>query len=569
MNIPKDEARTIIASDLTEVTVEQVAFSLFADAAVAASYVLLLFIIVFLNREKYISIFLPRRAYLYAFLVVLAINTGATLASMFMTGAAITLTYKMLVASLMFFTVAAVWRVLPRRVDQYERDALQHSSNELERALTARNSAEERLREAQDNIDTKVRERTFELNQTNLALEKEVIERRLAEERATEAKRRMDELILRTSTAMVFIDSQGSVLEGNHALAQLLGRATTDELMSRQLARLLGLKNEEALTHFIDETLRHGAFTSVIPASPPARGFIQIEANGAASVYRGRPCVMALFRDVTERKAAEKELLQSREALTAALEVARKANATKSDFLAKMNHELRTPLNGIIGLSEVLRHKAISDKVSAEDVRKLTDNIHQSGTHLLSLVDDLLDLSRLEAGSRTFAPTIVGVRTEIDAATSTLASIADKKRIRINNECDEDLEWTVDQRAFKQIIINLVNNAVKFSPPGSTVKIQVTQGTEAMRLMIVDEGPGITVSDRKRILLPFGRGQAAEAQKADGVGLGLTIVSELLKLQGGKLEIESAGEGGSVFVATFPVGTPAPKALVRQPERSS
>ena len=556
MNIPKPEVRTFIASDLGEVSVEHVAFSLFADAAVAASYVLLLYIIVFLNREKYISIFLPRKAYVYAFVIVLAINSGSSLAAFFMPGTAITLTYKMLVASMMFFTVAAIWRILPSKFDAFQRNKADASNADLERALNQRDGAEAKLREVQDSIDARVRERTFELNQANLALEKEVIERRLAEERATEAKRRLDELILRTNTAMVFIDSQGSVLDGNHALAQLLGRGTVEELIGRQLSRLMGLKNEEALTHFVNETLRNGAYTTVIPASPPTRGPVQVEANGAAAVFKGRPCVMALYRDVTARKAEEKELLQSREALTAALEVARKANATKSDFLAKMNHELRTPLNGIIGLSEVLRHKAQGTSISPADVRKMVENIHQSGKHLLSLVDDLLDLSRLDAGSRTFAPTIVGVRTEIDAATSTLASIADKKRIEIVNECDSELEWTVDQRAFKQIIINLVNNAVKFSPPGSKVRIGVKSNQESMSLMIIDEGPGITQRDRKRILLPFGRGEAAEVQKADGVGLGLTIVSELLKLQGGKLEIDNASGGGSVFTAYFPAGVP-------------
>ncbi len=557
MNIPKAEVAPIIASNFGEVSVQHVALSLFADASVAASYILLLFMIVYLNREKYISIFVPRKTYLYAFLIVLAINAAASLAAFFISSTAITLTYKLLVASMMFFTVAAVWRILPRKVDAYERHALRLSNDDLQRALGERDDAETKLRDAQENIDSKVRERTFDLNQANLALEKEVIERRLAEERATESKRRLDELILRTNTAMVFVDAQGSVLESNHALAQLMGRGTTEELSSRQLSRLLGLKNEEALTHFIDETLRLGSFTTTIAASPPARGFIHVEANGAASVFKGRPCVMALFRDVTARKAEEKELLQSREALTAALEVARKANATKSDFLAKMNHELRTPLNGIIGLSEVLRHKAQGSAMSPADVRKLTDNIHQSGKHLLSLVDDLLDLSRLDAGSRTFAPTPVGVRTEIDAATSTLASIADKKRIKVINECEADLEWTVDQRAFKQIIINLVNNAVKFSPPGSMVTIRVKRNEESMSLQIIDDGPGIAQRDRKRILQPFGRGEAAEMQKADGVGLGLTIVSELLKLQGGQLEIDNDQSRGAIFTATFPAGAAA------------
>ena len=566
MNIPEEDAPPLIASDFADVSVGHVVFSLFADTVMAAAFVLLLFIIVYLNRQKYISISVPPRTYLYAFLGILAVNAAASLGAFFMAGTAITLTYKLVVATLFFFAVAALWRFVPRTIDDFERQRLHNENTELQRALAERDAAEASLRDARGSIDATVRERTSQFNQRNLALEKEVIERRLAEERAVESKRRLDELILRTNTAVVFVDAQGLVLEGNHALAQLLGRGTLEELVGRQLSRLMGLKNEETMAHFIDEALRHGTYTTDIAATPPTRGIVQIEASGAASVLNGRPCVMALLRDVTERKAAEKELLQSREALTAALEVARKANATKSDFLAKMNHELRTPLNGIIGLSEILRHKAKGDTIAVEDVRKLTDNIHQSGTHLLSLVDDLLDLSRLDTGSRSFVPTMVVVRAEIDAATITLASIADKKRISIANECDAELEWSVDQRAFKQIIINLVNNAVKFSPPGSTVRIRVRHTAESLSLQIVDEGPGITQEDRKRILMPFGRGEAAESQKADGVGLGLTIVSELLKLQGGKLTIESGDNKGSVFTAVVPVGAKvADDPLVAQP----
>ncbi len=136
----------------------------------------------------------------------------------------------------------------------------------------------------------------------------------------------------------------------------------------------------------------------------------------------------------------------------------------------------------------------------------------------------------------------------------TLGSIADQKRITVENTCPADFEWVVDQRAFKQIIINLVNNAVKFSPPATEVRISVTRSAEAMALHITDQGPGIGEEERERILTPFGRGQFAEDQKIDGVGLGLTIVSELLKLQGGKLSIESRTGEGSTFTAIFPLG---------------
>ncbi|MEM7213865.1 MAG: HAMP domain-containing sensor histidine kinase, partial [Pseudomonadota bacterium] len=184
--------------------------------------------------------------------------------------------------------------------------------------------------------------------------------------------------------------------------------------------------------------------------------------------------------------------------------------------------------------------------------RKLTGNIHQSGTHLLSVVDDLLDLSRLDAGNREFSPASVAVRAEIDSAVLTLATIADKKRIIITNTCDPDLEWMVDQRAFKQIIINLVNNAVKFSPVDSNVRIDVTTTPDAMSLHIRDEGPGIAKEDQERILMPFGRTEEANNNKIDGVGLGLTIVSELVKLQGGKIVINSEKGKGATFTAVFP-----------------
>ncbi|MEM9138456.1 MAG: PAS domain-containing sensor histidine kinase [Pseudomonadota bacterium] len=554
MNIPQDEAPALAAFESNALTGPHILANLLTDLVVAGAYILVVFIIVYLNRNKYISIYVPRRTYGFMFGAVLAVNIAASIGAMLMPQLAVTLGYKISIALFMLAIVVAVWRVLPRDIDIHERHRLRLENAELLQAVADRDMARAELRDALTDMEKKVASRTAELSQVNLALEKDVIEHKLAEERALESKRRLDELIMRTNTAMVFIDGDGTVMDCNHALAQLLGRGTIEELMGRKLSRLLGLKNEAGFNHFCGETLRFGTYMHEFDAAPPARGLVHIEANGAASVLDGRPCVMALFRDVSERKAAEKELLQSREALTAALEVARQANATKSDFLAKMNHELRTPLNGIIGLSEILRHKAQGKTVPGGDVRKLTGNIHQSGKHLLSLVDDLLDLSRLDSGSRKFSPTEVSIRAEVDASIVTLGSIAEKKRINIENNCSAFLEWTVDQRAFKQIVINLVNNAVKFSPAGSTVRIEADSTDDSMALSVVDEGPGITRGDRKRILRPFGRGEDAEANKVDGVGLGLTIVSELLKLQGGRLDIDTEAGRGSAFTAIFPVG---------------
>ena len=552
MNIPKGNSSALFTFDSAELSGETIAVHFASDLLVAGSYMLLMFVIVYLNHKKYISIVVPRRTYAITFGVVFALTFGASIASILLPNIDMYLVFKLMISVLMLAIVIGIWRVLPRDIDPLEQNRLQRENVFLNNALANQKEAETRLADALQNVERKVDERTSELSNVNMRLEKEVIERRLAEERAAEAKRRMDELIMRTNTAMVFADSEGTVQDCNHALAQLLGRGTIEELLGRKLGRLLGLRDESPLSHLMDETLRHGTFAAELEVSPPARGRVHVEANAVGTVMDGRPCVMALFRDVTARKAEERELLQSREALTAALEVARQANATRSDFLAKMNHELRTPLNGIIGLSEILRHKAAGKTVSGGEVRKLTGNIHQSGTHLLSVVDDLLDLSRLDAGNREFSPTSVAVRAEIDSAVLTLATIADKKRIRIRNGCDGNLEWAVDQRAFKQIVINLVNNAVKFSPTGSTVRIDVTVTPDAMSVHIRDEGPGVAKEDQEKILMPFGRTEHATVNKVDGVGLGLTIVSELLKLQGGKIVIDSEPGRGATFTAIFP-----------------
>lgn len=535
-------------------TTEALVAHMASDAAVAGAYVLLLWMIVHLNRQKHVTIFVPQNSYLIVFLAVLVPSLGASVIGIAFPGLALHLVYKGFIVALMGVVIVGIWRVLPREIDPWEQQRMRTENIALEEAMIERRRAEERLDELQTATESRISARTAELTAVNLALEKEIIERKLAEERAAEGKRRLDELIMRTNTATVLIDGDMTVLDGNHALARLLGRATVEELIGRELPKLLGLKTDATLRHFCSETLRIGTYAYEFDATPPARGGVSIEANGAASVLDGRPCIMGLFRDVSERKAAEKELMQSREALSAALDVARQANATKSVFLAKMNHELRTPLNGIIGLSEVLRHKAHAQTVKGTEIRKLCNNIHQSGSHLLSLVDDLLDLSRLDAGSRSFHPTNVAVHAEIDAALVTLGSIADQKRITVENTCPPHFEWVVDQRAFKQIIINLVNNAVKFSPPESNVRISVTRSAEAMALHISDQGPGIGEEEQERILSPFGRGSYAEMHKIDGVGLGLTIVSELLKLQGGKLKIETESGRGSTFTAVFPVG---------------
>lgn len=555
MNIPQREDTGLFPLDAVSFSRADLLAHLVTDLLVAGAYLLLLVTIVHLNRSKYVSIRVLPGTYWFVFGVVFVLTFGASLASLIAPGVSVYLGYKIFVAAAIFAVIAAALRLLPRTTDPFGRERLRLENVELRDAIREKQAMEAELKQAKREIAVRVTERTQDLSGRLLALEKKVIEQRLEFERTIEAKRRLDELIIRTNTAHVFLGMDGVVLECNLGLAHVLGHPNTEKLVGRAFARLLGHARPDEVAHFIQEVARRGDFTLEMDVQPPARGHGAIELSGAAAVHGDAPCVMVLIRDTSDRRAAELKLLESREALTAALEVTRKANATRSDFLAKMNHELRTPLNGIIGLSEIIRFKSQGKTISTPEARKLVNNIHQSGRHLLSVVDDLLDLSRLDAGTRAFTPVSVVIRAEIDAALVTLGSIADKRRIAVNNRCPAGFEWIVDQRALKQIVINLVNNAVKFSPPGSTVDISLTSTENAMSLKIRDEGPGIAAGDRERILSPFGRGEYAEMHKIDGVGLGLAIVSELLKLQGGHIEIESLPRNGSTFIAVFPLAT--------------
>jgi signal transduction histidine kinase len=167
------------------------------------------------------------------------------------------------------------------------------------------------------------------------------------------------------------------------------------------------------------------------------------------------------------------------------------------------------------------------------------------------MVEALLDLSRLDVG-RQAAPQTIAIRPEIEVALSTLAPIAERKRVAVENACESGIEWTLDRRVFRQVAINLASNAVKFSPQGSAVRIAATPHAEALALHVGDQGPGVAEDERERILMPFERGRDAERDGVEGLGLGLAVVAELLKRQGGRLIIESAAGGGSIFTAVFP-----------------
>ncbi len=240
-----------------------------------------------------------------------------------------------------------------------------------------------------------------------------------------------------------------------------------------------------------------------------------------------------------QRKVAEK---------TAELEM---ANRHKSEFLANMSHELRTPLNAIIGFSEVLKERMFGE-LNAKQAEYVRD-IYGSGQHLLSLINDILDLSKVEAGRMELDVREFGVRAAIHNCCTLIRERALRKQLRLESHVFEDVgPWPGDERKFKQVVLNLLSNAVKFTPAGGAVKVTSRVEGDWLVVSVADTGVGIAAAERERIFTAFHQlGASGEETRQEGSGLGLALSRRLVELHGGTIEVESAPGRGSVFTARF------------------
>jgi two-component system cell cycle sensor histidine kinase PleC len=242
------------------------------------------------------------------------------------------------------------------------------------------------------------------------------------------------------------------------------------------------------------------------------------------------------------------DLRKARDELAAARDAAVRADKTKTQFFSNMSHELRTPLNAILGFSELL-----ALDVFAPRRKEYADLIHGAGEHLLSLVNDLLDLSRIEAGKLELNFVSLDLVDLIEECTETVASRARSRELRITKNIEAHLpNVTADQRAMKQILLNLLTNAIKFSHPGGTVEVFAHLGPQGeMSFGVKDEGVGIAQEEQSRVFERYGQArQHTSAEK--GSGLGLPIVKGLAETHGGRVELESRLKQGTCVTVTLP-----------------
>jgi signal transduction histidine kinase len=250
--------------------------------------------------------------------------------------------------------------------------------------------------------------------------------------------------------------------------------------------------------------------------------------------------VFAAARDVTERKRFEQSLQE--------------ANRMKSEFLANMSHELRTPLNGILGFAEFLVDGK-PGKLNPKQ-KEYLDDILNSGRHLLQLINDVLDLAKVEAGKMELNPETFPLSKAIEEVRAVAKPMAQKKHIAVAVDIATELDCvTLDQQKFKQVLYNLLSNSIKFTDDGGTVELRATLHDSHFKLAVTDSGIGISPEDINRLFREFEQLESGASRRYEGTGLGLALTRKLVQLQGGTITVESKVGKGSTFAVILPLVT--------------
>jgi cell cycle sensor histidine kinase DivJ len=270
--------------------------------------------------------------------------------------------------------------------------------------------------------------------------------------------------------------------------------------------------------------------------------------RGADGAGLERLSIVAVTRDISDRKTQEAELVRTRDE-------AESANRIKTQFLANMSHELRTPLNSIMGFSEIL-NRELFGSLGEGRYRDYAHLIHESGEHLLNVVNDILDISKIETGKFKILKEPVDVSTLVKSCCDVMRHTAEQKQLALMLEVAPCLPaLSADNRACKQMLLNVISNAIKFTNPGGSVRVSARALNGAVELAVTDNGVGIAAAELPKLGNPFVQASNSHDGSCEGAGLGLSVVKGLARLHGGKLELKSTLGKGTTATITLPLNS--------------
>jgi PAS domain S-box-containing protein len=367
-------------------------------------------------------------------------------------------------------------------------------------------------------------------------------------DRLATAEQRVEDLeaILDTATdGVLVLDQKGLVIGANRSAEALFG-SERSHMIGMSFVDLLAPESHRSALDYLDGLTRNG-LSSVLNDGREVIG--RVAAGGLVPLFMtiGRVSLTkfcAVLRDITQWKRAEEEL-------TSAKKAAENASSQKSDFLAKMSHEIRTPLNAIIGFSEVMMEERFGP-VGNERYKEYLRDIHVSGTHIMSLVNDLLDLSKIEAGKLELTFEAVGLNDVVRECAALMQPQANRERIIIRTSLSSSLPPVVaDNRSLRQIVLNLLSNAVKFNSAGGQVIISTLyEETGEVVLRVRDTGQGMAEGDIVKAMEPFR--QLTTSRIGGGTGLGLPLTKALVEANRAGFQIDSTPGQGTMIQITFP-----------------
>jgi len=363
---------------------------------------------------------------------------------------------------------------------------------------------------------------------------------------------RLDELeaVLDTATdGALVLDSDGRILRLNRSAEALFGIGATD-MIGKPFTDLLAEESKKSATDYLDGLASNGVASVLndgreVIGRVPAGGLIPLFMTMGRLSERGKFCVV--LRDITQWKNAEEELIAARRS-------AELANKQKSEFLAKISHEIRTPLNAIIGFSDVIIEERFGP-IGNERYREYLRDIRLSGTHLMSLINDLLDLSKIESGKLDLSFTAVPVNRIVQESVALMQPEANRRRIIIRTSLADDVPQVVaDERSLRQIVLNLLSNAVKFNVAAGQVIVSTAVDEKGeVVLRIRDTGIGMSEKDIATALQPFQQIASSGAARFEGTGLGLPLTKALVEANRATFEIDSTPNQGTLVRISFPI----------------